>query len=140
MTSKLILDKLTKNRNDLELIRTNPTDLPEGILRSIVNSVEERAPYKAGELFKIFNALHWTNKFPENNINLDEVIKIFQERGDEIDNSIEMAKADKDLMFLPHPNLDAIKVVDILISQMLSNAEEATFELQIDALIKNKFG
>ncbi len=140
MKSIQILNRLTKNREDLEIIRANPTDLPKALLDSIIKRVEERSPYKACELFKLFNALHQYSDFPEDNVYLDDVIRIFQERGKEIDIIIETAKSDESLIFIPYPNLNAKKVVSILLSQMLSNAEEATFELQIHELIKNKFG
>lgn len=139
MESSRIYNQLIRNREDLELIRANPTGLPEEILASIIRSVEVHAPYKAIQLFKLLNAVQGDSLFPEDSVDLNEIIEIFHEQGDVVDASIQMAMEDKELVFFPYQGLDAKKVVGILIHQMLSNAEEATLELRIEDVIKSRF-
>ena len=139
MNSNEIVVRLQLNRNDLNLIRSNPTNLPQSILDSIIKSVEERCPYKGCQLFKVLNALDRSNFLPEDNLSLDQLISVFETFGDMIDKLFDTSKSDDKIVYFPHPKLDSKKVVQILVYQMMFNANEATSEFETENVIRNMF-
>lgn len=140
MKVKEIIQKLKRNRADLDLmILKNPTNLPAHLVQSNKTMLEEQCPYKACQLFKSLNLANKENHFPENDISFEELLSILEMEEKKIDDLVEKSKSMSEEFFVFNKKLTIHQVIQIAIEQMLSAANFATFEIELDKLTKSLF-
>ena len=123
MKAEEIVKKLIKNREDLAiLVNTNPTNLPKNLINDIVNMVEVRCPYKACQLFILLNIIDKQSEFPESDLTIEGLTDLLKLKGNLFDELIEQCNSNTNLVILSTDNLNASKVAQIAIYQMLDTA------------------
>lgn len=133
MKAHQIAEKLRIHYEDFLEVKNNSHEYSSIKLDLINKCIEKKCPENASVLFRLLNMYNNSSILPEDEIPLNDLIKVFENQGNEIDEMIENSKKQSSrMMFLSATkNFNVGEMIDILLDRIMNEAGEATFQLNL---------
>ncbi|HRG69313.1 MAG TPA: hypothetical protein PLS73_10720 [Saprospiraceae bacterium] len=133
MKTQQIIDKLIDFKNVFEEdYKNNPTNFDKGLLELEKESIYKTCPEKSNELFKIFNKIESSNRFPTDISDFNKLVEVLSNNKHEIDLIFESYKDS----IVPSKVYTYEDLFNFKISQILNDAGNT--HSRLDTFFKNE--